>query len=97
MYGLIGLITYIKLDPQSLASVLGYFKKLKKPSWWVVNDETGIFILNFKGLFSTSVWCVGLTFKIKKNENENIIRWVKKCTKYDKNTFKDKYLIIKDF
>jgi hypothetical protein len=35
--------------------------------------------------------------KSKKNENENIIRWVKKCTKYDKNTFKDKYLIIKDF
>tara|TARA_A100001015_G_scaffold301688_1_gene388877 strand:- start:1564 stop:2064 length:501 start_codon:yes stop_codon:yes gene_type:complete len=35
--------------------------------------------------------------KSKKNESKNIIRWVKKCKKYDKNTFNDKYLIIKDF
>lgn len=35
--------------------------------------------------------------KSNKNESKNVIRWVKKCTKYDQNTFKDKYLVIKDF
>mgnify|MGYP001391484838 CR=1 FL=1 len=35
--------------------------------------------------------------KSKKIESENVIRWVNKCNKYDKSTFRDKYLIIRDF
>ena len=35
--------------------------------------------------------------KSKQNESKNVLKWIAKCTKYDKNTFKDKHLIIKDF
>ena len=35
--------------------------------------------------------------KSKQNESKNVLKWITKCTKYDKNTFKDKHLIIKDF
>ncbi len=33
----------------------------------------------------------------KKNEGKNVIKWVNKCTTYDNKTFKNKYLIIKDY
>ena len=33
----------------------------------------------------------------KKNESKNVIKWVNKCTKYEKKTYDDKYLIVKDF
>ena len=35
--------------------------------------------------------------KSKQNESKNVLKWITKCTKYNKNTFKDKHLIIKDF